>query len=96
MMGGSLTCYHTPYLKRKGFTRDMLKWATPSIMQSVGTGLDAYARGASPVEALEGSRTQLTRNLKRKLPGLVQETVKRKLQESYKNQRKRFKDIFHI
>ena len=32
MLGGSLTRYHTPSLKGKGFTRDMLKWATPSIM----------------------------------------------------------------
>ena len=96
MLGGSLTRYHTPSLKGKGFTRDMLKWATPSIMNSVGHGLESYARGASPLEAFEGSREELTRGLKRTLPGLVQGAVKRKLQESYKNKRKRFKDIFGV
>ena len=64
MLGGSLMRYHTPSLKGKGFTRDMLKLATPSIMKSVGHGLESYAKGASPLEAFEGSREQLTRGLK--------------------------------
>ena len=96
MLGGSLTRYHTPTLQGKGLTRDMLKWATPAIMQSVGHGLESYARGATPMEAFEGSRDQLKRGLKRKLPSMVQGAVKRKLEESYKNKRKRVRDILGI
>ena len=96
MLGGSLTRYHTPTLQGKGLTRDMLKWATPAIMQSVGHGLESYARGATPMEAFEGSRDQLKRGLKRKLPSMVQGAVKRKLEESYKNKRKRVRDIIGI
>ena len=96
MLGGSLTRYHTPTLQGKGLTRDMLQWATPSIMQSVGQGLESYARGATPMEAFEESSDQLKRGLKRKLPSMVEGVVKRKLQESYKNKRKRVRDILGI
>ena len=93
MLGGSLTRYHTPTLKGKGWTRDLLKWASPSITQSVGHGIDSYVRGAAPMEALEELREELAGALKRKLPSMLKGAVKRKLQESYKTKRKRFKDI---
>ena len=96
MLGGSLTRYHTPSLKGKGFKRDVLQWATPALMQSIGTGLDAYSKGATPGQALDGSTAQLKRQLKRKIPGLITGPVKRKLVETYKTKRKRFRDIFHV
>ena len=96
MLGGSLTRYHTPVVKGKGFKRDLVQWAAPSLMQLIGSGLASYSQGATPGEALDRSGTQLKRNLKRKLPGLIVGPVKRKLVNTYKTKRKRFRDIFHV
>ena len=63
MLGGSLTRYHTPSLKGKGFKRDVLQWATPALMQSIGTGLDTYSKVATPGQALDGSTAQLKRQI---------------------------------
>ena len=96
MLGGSLTRYHTPILKGKGFKRDLVQWVTPSLMQSIGSGLEAFSQGATPGEALDRSGVQLKRNLKRKIPGLIVGPVKRKLVDTYKTKRKCFRDIFHV
>ena len=88
MLGGSLTRYHTPALKGKGWSRDLLTWASPSLTQAVGQGIEAWGRGATPTEALENSAHSLKRNLKR--------AVKRKVNESYKAKRARVKDILGI
>ena len=96
MLGGSLTRYHTPVLKGKGFTRDVVQWATPSVLQSIGSGMNAFTQGATPGEAIDQSGAMLQRNLKRQLPSLVKGAVKRKVTNTYKNTRKRFKDIFHV
>ena len=96
MLGGSLTRYHTPSLAGKGLSCHLLTMAAPTIMESVGQGIDAYTRGAMPMEAFEGSREQLTRGLKRKLPGMVYNVAKRKLTGGYKRKRKQVKDILGI
>ena len=96
MLGGSLTRYHTPVMTGRGVGQDMIKLATPSIVESVKHGLDMYARGASPREALEGSRNTLERGLKRKLPQMATVAAKRKLQTAYKNKRQRVKDILGL
>ena len=96
MLGGSLTRYHTPVLKGKGFTRDVVRWAAPSVMQSIGSGIDSFTQGATPGEAIDQSGALLQRNLKRQLPSLVKGAMKRKLVNTYKTSRKRFKDIFHM
>lgn len=50
MLGGSLTRYHTPTLTGKGFTQELVKLAGPSLLRSIGHGLQAYEKGASASE----------------------------------------------
>ena len=88
MLGGSLTRYHTPTLKGKGLGRDLLTWASPSLTQAVGHGIEAWGRGATPEQAMMNSAHTLKRNLKR--------AVKRKVNETYKAKRARVKDILGI
>ena len=47
MLGGSLTRYHTPTLKGKGFSQELVKLAGPTLLRSIGHGLDAYEKGVS-------------------------------------------------
>ena len=49
MLGGSLTRYHTPTLHGKGFSQELVKLAGPTLLRSIGHGLDAYEKGASAV-----------------------------------------------
>ena len=51
MLGGSLTRYHTPTLKGKGFSQELVKLAGPTLLRSIGRGLEAYKKGASAAEA---------------------------------------------
>ena len=44
MLGGSLTRYHTPTLKGKGFSQELVKLAGPTLLRSIGHGLDACFR----------------------------------------------------
>ena len=53
MLGGSLTRYHTPTMQGKGFTQELIKLAGPSVVRSIGHGLQAYEEGASASEALK-------------------------------------------
>ena len=46
MLGGSLTCYHTPTLHGEGFLQDLVKIAGPSLVHSLGHGLQTYEKGA--------------------------------------------------
>ena len=92
MLGGSLTRYHTPTLKGKGLSRDLLTWASPSLTQAVGHGIEAWGRGATPREALANSGHSLKRNLK----GAVKRKVQEFKNESYKAKRARVKDILGI
>ena len=71
MLGGSLARYHTPTLTGKGFTQELVKLAGPSLLRSIGHGLQAYEKGASASDALKSSGEVLKRGLKRKLPAVV-------------------------
>ena len=93
MKGGSLTRYHTPILHGKGFGKDLMKLAGPSIIASAQHGLQALHKGANVSEALTQSRAHLTRGLKRKLPAVAKLAVKSAGQSLYKKARKRTKDI---
>lgn len=96
MLGGSLTRYHTPTLHGQGFLRDLTKIAGPTLVQSLGHGLQAYGTGASSSEALKSSGEMLKRGLKRKLPHLAGAAVKNKVKQSYKKKRQRVKDILGV
>ena len=93
MLGGSLTCYHTPTLTGKEFTQELVKLAGPSLLRSIGHGLQAYEKDASASDALKGSGEVLKRGLRRKLQAMVGLAVKTKAKQSYKKKRQRVKDI---
>ena len=69
MLGGSLTRYHTPTLTGKVFTQELVKLAGPSLLRSIGHGLQVYEKGASASDALKSSGEVLKRGLKRKITG---------------------------
>ena len=84
MLGGSLTRYHTPTMKGQGFMQELVKLAGPSVVRSIGHGLQAYEKGASATGALKSSGEVLKRGLKRKLPAAVSLAVKTKAKQTYK------------
>ena len=96
MLGGSLTRYHTPTLTGKGFTKELVKLAGPSLLRLIGHGLQAYEKGASASEALQSSGELLKRGLKRELPAVLGLTLKTKPKQSYKRKRQRVKDILGV
>ena len=96
MLGGSLTRYHAPTLKGKGFSQELVKLAGPTLLRSIGHGLDAYKKGASAAEAVESSSQVLQRGLKRKIPAAVGPYAKTKAKESCKKKRQRVKDILGV
>ena len=51
MLAGSLTRYHTPTVHGKGFTRELVKLAGPSVVRSIGHGLQVYEKRASASDA---------------------------------------------
>ena len=69
MQGGSLTRYHPPYLRGQqgsGVTEDLIKIASPVLMNAMQSGLQAAASGRS-LHAIGGMVGQsLKRSLKRK------------------------------
>ena len=96
MLGGSLTRYHTPTMHGKGFTRELVKLAGPSVVRSIGHGLQVYEKGASASDALKSSGEVLKRGLKRKLPAAVALVLKTKAKQTYKKKRQRVKDILGV
>lgn len=96
MLGGSLTRYHTPEMHGKGFARELVKLAGPSVVRSIGHGLQTYEKGASATEALKTSGEVLKQGLKRKLPAAVGLAVKTKAKQSYKKKRQRVRDILGV
>ena len=68
MLGGSLTRYHTPSLRGKGFSQESVKLAGPTLIRSIGQGLQACEKGASLEDALSCSGQVLKKGLKRKVP----------------------------
>ena len=96
MLSGSLTRYHTPTMKGKGFSQELVKLAGPTLLRSIGHGLDAYEKGASAAETVKSSRQVLKRGLKRKIPVAVGLYAKTKAKESYKKKRQRVKHILGV
>ena len=96
MLGGSLTRYHTLTMEGKGFIRDLVKLAGPSVVRSMGRGLETYEKGASAAEALEEAGDVLKRGLKRKIPAVIGLAVKTTAQHAYKKKRQRVKDILGV
>jgi len=96
MLGGSLTGYHTPTMTGKGFMQDLVKVAGPSVVRSIGHGLQMVGKGASASEALKSSGNVLKRGLKRKLPAALGLAVKPKAKNTYKKKRQRVKDILGV
>lgn len=62
MLGRSLTRYHTPSMQGQGLTRKLVKLAGPSLVKSVGHGLQSYEKGASLQDALSSSNKCLKKD----------------------------------
>ena len=93
MLGGSLTRYNPPTMEGRGFIRDLVKLAGPTVVHSMGQGLQTYDKGASAMEALQEAGDELQRGLKRKIPAVIGLAMKNKAQQTYKKKRQRVKDI---
>lgn len=76
--------------------RDLVKLAGPSIVKSIGHGLQAYEMGASLEDSLSSSGQMLKRGLKRKLPAATSAIAKSAVKRSYKKKVKRVRDIFGV
>jgi len=96
MLGGSLTRYHTPTMEGKGFMQDLVKLAGPTVVRSIGHGLQMVEKGASASDALKSSGNVLKTGLKRKLPAAVSLAVKTAAAKSYKKKRQRVRDILGV
>ena len=96
MLGGYLARHHTPTLRGKGFTQELVKLVGPSLLRSIGHGLQAYEKGDSASDALKSSGELLKRGLKRKLPAVVGLAVETKAKQSYKKKLQRVKDILGV
>ena len=88
MLGGSLTRYPPPTMEGRGFIRELVQIAGPSVVRSMGQGLQAYKKGASASKALEEAGDVLQRGLKRKIPAVVGLAMKTKAKQSHKKKRK--------
>ena len=93
MKGGSLTRYHSPQVKGGDFTKELIKIAGPTIVQSASHALDVMQKGATVSQALSQSRTQLRKGLKRKLPAVAGLALKTAGKQGYKRTVKRARDI---
>ena len=96
MWGGSLTRYHIPSMRRKGFSRELVKIAGITLLKSIGRGLQAYEKGVSFEDALSSSGQFLKKGLKRKLPAAATALAESAVKQSYKKKRQRVKDLFGV
>ena len=71
MRGGSLTRYHPPYQRGDGATEELIKIASPVLMNAMQTGLQAAASGRSFNEVGGVVGNSLKRGLKRKAGALA-------------------------
>ena len=53
MLAGLLTRYHTPTMHGGGFMQELVKLAGPSLVRSIGHGLQAYDALKGSVEVLK-------------------------------------------
>lgn len=84
MRAGSLTRYHIPYLRGKDFSQELVKLAGPTLIRSIGHGLQAYEKGASLEDDLSASGQVLKKGLKQKLPTAVSTLAKSAVNEAIK------------
>lgn len=94
MLGRSLTRYHTSSMQGQGLTRKLVKLAGPSLVKSIGHGLQSYEKGASLQDALSSSRQMFKKGLKRKLPAATGAIAKAAVKQGYEKKVKRVRDIF--
>ena len=73
-----------------------MKSAGPTLVRSIGHGLQAYEKGSSTSEALKSSGQVLKQSIKRKIPTTVGLYAKSKAKQSYKRKRQRVKDILGV
>ena len=73
-----------------------MKLAGPTLLRSIGQGLQEYKKGASLEDALSSSGQVFKKGLKRKLPVAATVLAKSAVKQSYKKKRKRVKDIFGV
>ena len=76
--------------------QELVKLAGPSVVCSIGHGLQAYEKGASASEALKGSGEVLKRGLKRKIPATIGLAVKSKAKQTFKKKQQHVKDILGV
>lgn len=96
MLGGSLARYHTPSMPGKGLTHDLVKLAGPTLMKSIGNGLEPYGKGASFDDALSSSGKILKKGIKRKLPAATGAIDKSAVKQGNKKKVKRVRDLFDV
>ena len=83
-------------MEGRGFIRDLVKLAGPSVLRSMGRGLETFEKGASVSDALQDAGDVLQRGLKRKIPAAIGLAMKSKAKQTYKNKRQRVKDILGV
>lgn len=96
MRGGSLTRYHTPSMRGGALANDLVRIAGPSILKSVGHGLQSFQDGSSLQQAMAVSGSELKRGLKRKLPAAAGMLAKAAVKRGYKKKVKRVRDILGV
>ena len=97
MCGGSLTRYHPLYLRGQqgsGVTEDLIKIASPVLMNAMQSGLQAAASGRSLGDAGEVAGQSLKRGLKRKAGSLVKAGLKAGGRQAYKKAKRSVTSIF--
>ena len=81
-------------MQGQGLTRKLVKLAGPSLVKSIGHGLQSYEKGASLQDALSSSRQMFKKGLKRKLPAATGAIAKAAVKQGYEKKVKRVRDIF--
>ena len=94
MRGGSLTRYHPLYLRGAGATEDLIKIASPVLLNAMQSGLQAAASGRSFSDVGGVVGRSLKRSLKRKAGALVKAGLKAGGRQAYKKAKRSVTSIF--
>lgn len=73
-----------------------MKLVEPTLLRSIGHGLQAYEKGASLEDALSASEQVLKKGLKRKLPAAASTIATSAVKQNYKKKIRRVKDILGV
>lgn len=73
-----------------------MKLVGPTLLRSIGHGLQAYEKGASLEDALSASEQVLKKGLKQKLPAAASTIAKSAVKQNYKKKIRRVKDILGV